>query len=85
MIQTSSSKISSGKEAYTKSPEVKVSRPFKVGIKFDSKSKAGLPRGHEDFTLSRSGHQVQASSSGDEKVSKDKLKHPRLHLISRIE
>ena len=49
------------------------------------KAKARLPQVHEDLILSKSGHQVQASSSGDEKVSKDKLKRPKLQLISRIE
>ena len=60
----------------------------RVARKFTSRqateAKARLPQVHGDLTLSRSGHQVQASSSGDEKVAKDELKHPRLHLISRI-
>ena len=60
-----------------------------IARRFTSKqateAKARLPQVHEDLILSRSSYQVQASSSGDEKVSKDKLKHPRLHPISRIE
>ena len=47
-------------------------------------AKARLSQVHEDLILLGSGHQVQASSNSDEKVSKDKLKHPRLHPISRI-
>ena len=50
-----------------------------------TEAKARLPQVHEDLTFSRSGHQVQASSSGGEKFSKDKLKYLRLHLPSRIE